>query len=233
MQNLAIINKNQSLSCVKQITAELITILAEQDEGKLITYEGNLNLAKASDGTTIKKLTKVLDDEILTTIIVFLINRLSENFNVGKKFTDEQAFMMAVDLKDIFGYETLEDILLMFRMARTGRIGDGKDFKLDSQVVFHKWIPQYLDLKADFREGEHNRIKSLSFSTVLTIEQVKNSYKRRISLQEREDRRNARINEITEGFDREMLENLITEWQLDESKKPYLRYLTAKRLTIK
>ena len=64
-----------------------------------------------------------------------------------------------MDLFEIFGYETIEDVVLMFKYARQGRIGDGKDFKLDSQTVFHKWVPEYLELKSIERENQHNKQK--------------------------------------------------------------------------
>ena len=226
-------NIDQFLSSVKPVTAELVSIVAQQDFVKLAFYEKQMTLEKAIGGTTLKKLEKTINEENLTILIVFLINRLSSNFNVGRKFTGDQAVMMAIDLIENFGYETLEDILLMFRMVRTGRIGDGKDFKLDSQTVFHKWIPQYLELKIDLRQKLHNREKEMSFENSLTIEDVKKAYaKSKSTPQQKEDEINAEIDKITEGFNREDLENLILIWEKDISKKHIMRHLTKKRLTI-
>jgi hypothetical protein len=229
-----IINKNELSSLVQPTTVELICILMNQDNIELAHYEGQMNLEKAVEGTTLRKLSKVIHEKNLAKTIVFLINRLSSNFNVGKNFTNDQAVTMAFDLIDVFGYETIEDILLMFKLARTGQIGDGKDFKLDSQTVFHKWIPQYLELKAEFREKKHNASKDITFKNNITIEQVHQSYaKIKFSGQKREDAINAKIDEITKGFTREMLENLILEWQQDKKNKKFLRYLTKRRLSIK
>jgi hypothetical protein len=111
------------------------------------------------EGTSLRKLSKGLETSNLVKTLVFLINRLSDNFNVGKKFTDSQAVILAMDLIEVFAYETLEDVLLMFKYARTGKIGNGKVFKLDSQTVFHDWVPQYLELKATERENIHNKQK--------------------------------------------------------------------------
>lgn len=111
------------------------------------------------EGVRLNKLSTLIEKKNVVKAIAYLAARLSENFNVGKKFTPEQSSIMALDLFEILGYETLEDVVLMFKYARQGRIGDGKDFKLDSQTVFHKWIPEYLELKAIERENQHNKQK--------------------------------------------------------------------------
>lgn len=232
MKNDIAITKNYLLSFVQPTTAELVMLLVNQDKIELAQFERQINLQKAIDGTTLRKLSKTLDNKNLTKILVFLITRFSANFNVGKKFNEEQAIIMAMDLIDSFGYETIEDVLLMFKMARTGRIGDGKDFKLDSQTVFHKWIPEYLELKIDYRQQLHNRQKELIKENTLTLADVKKEYNK-LSAQQKENKINERIDEITKGFTREMLENLIVQWQNDDTKTKYLRYLTKKRLTIK
>jgi hypothetical protein len=228
------LNKTDVLRLLKPSTSELVTIIDSDDPVRLGVYEAELTIEKALNGTGLRILGKTIGVSNLTTIIVFLINRLSSNFNVGRKFTPEQAVVMAIDLIDVFGFETLEDVMLLFKMARTGRIGDGRDFKLDSQTVFHKWIPEYLELKVDLREKLHNREKQLIKETDLTIEDVKKAYEKAKSTpQKREDALNAQIDELTEGFNREQLEALIVKWEADLSKKKIIRYLYKKRLTIK
>lgn len=154
-----IIHKNQLQKLTKPITQELMSILSEYDEVKLAIYEKKMTIEKAMEGTSLRLLSKTIDEKNLVKTLVYFINRFSANFNVGKKFTPTQAITMALDLTEIFAYETIEDVMLMLKMARTGQIGDGKDFKLDSQTVFHKWIPEYLELKALKRENLHNRQK--------------------------------------------------------------------------
>jgi hypothetical protein len=226
---------NQMLAIVKPTTASLITFIANNDNTSLAAFEQELTLEKAIEGTSLRKLSNIITDKNLTILNVFLINRLANNFNVSRNFTHEQSYIMALDLIDVFKDETLEDLLLMFRMARSGRIGDGQDYKLDSQTVFHKWMPQYLNLKAELRENNHRKEKEQlkAFTKDLTIEDVKKAYIKKMSAQKIEDARNARIDEITKDFTREDLENLIVEWTKDDVKKKYLRYLTKKRLTIK
>ncbi len=138
---------------------QLINCLASNQSSELVLFESDLTISKAMNGVNLKKLSNQIEKRNVIKAIAYLAARLSENFNVGKKFTDEQSSLMAIDLFEIFGYETLEDVVLMFKYARQGRIGDGKDFKLDSQTVFHKWVPEYLEMKSIERENEHNKKK--------------------------------------------------------------------------
>lgn len=133
--------------------------MAENRTGDLVLLEGDLNVSTAMEGVSISKLSRTIEKKNVVKAIAYLTTRLADNFNVGKKFSVEQASLMAIDLFEVFTYETLEDVLLMFKYARQGRIGDGKDFKLDSQTVFHKWVPEYLELKAIERENQHNKKK--------------------------------------------------------------------------
>jgi hypothetical protein len=119
-------------------------------------FEHELTVEKAMDSVSIGKLTRSIDKINVIKAITYLILRLAEHFNMKGKFTSEQASVLALDLTQIFDYETLEDVVLMFKLARQGRIGDGKDFKLDGQTVLHKWVPEYLELKAIERERQHN-----------------------------------------------------------------------------
>lgn len=143
---------------------QLIKCLASNNTSELIHFESDLTITSAMEGVRLNKLSSLIEKKNVIKAITYLTARLAENFNVGKKFTVNQASIMAVDLFEMFGYETLEDVVLMFKYARQGRIGDGKDFKLDSQTVFHKWIPEYLELKAIERENQHNKQKGLNNS---------------------------------------------------------------------
>lgn len=214
------------------MTQKLINILIEKNEGKLVYFENELSISTAIEGTSLRKLSKLIDQKNTIKAIVFLTTRLSDNFNVGKKFTEEQAIVMAFDLMEVFGYETLEDVVLMFKYARQGKIGDGKDFKLDSQTVFHKWIPDYLNLKAEFRENEHTKAKK----KIDTLENSTSFFDLRKLKKEKSDKLEKvirYIDKITKGISRDELEKIITEWTKDPIKKEYIHLLKEKRLIIK
>jgi hypothetical protein len=136
---------------------KLIKCLAENDAYELIEMEGETSLSMAMEGASIRSLSKILTKKDIVKSISFFIGRFNQNFNASGKFTDIQLATVSMDLYDIFQYESLEDVMLMFKYARQGKIGDGKDFKLDSQTVFHKWVPQYLELKSIERENQHRK----------------------------------------------------------------------------
>ena len=143
----------------KERSALLIRSLATNDFDCFLEMERNTKVAEAMTGSSLQSLTKSLSRKDVIKSISFLINRFNENFNANGKFNDMQIATVSMDLFDIFQFESLEDVMLMFKYARQGKIGDGKDFKLDSQTIFHKWVPEYLELKANERELSHNKKK--------------------------------------------------------------------------
>lgn len=137
---------------------QLIKCLADNNSSDLLMFESELTIRKAMESISLGKLSKTIEKRNVVKAIAYLVLRLSDHFNVKQKFTDEQASMLALDLSETFSYETLEDVVLMFKYARQGKIG-GSEYKLDGQTVMQTWVPQYLELKAEERESMHNRSK--------------------------------------------------------------------------
>lgn len=133
--------------------------MATNDAIGFVELESNLTVSTAMNGTSLMSLSKVLKKKDILKALSFFINRFNDNFNAKGKLNNMQIATMSGDLFEILKYETLEDAMLMFKYARQGKIGDGKDFKLDSQTVFHKWVPALLELKAIEREKEHAQNK--------------------------------------------------------------------------
>lgn len=133
--------------------------MVDNDQFELITFESDLTVSSAMEGMSLKKLSTSIEKINVIKAITYFALRLADNFNVGKNLSETQASLLAMDLYELLPYETLEDIVLLFKYARQGKIGDGKDFKLDSQNVLTKWVPQYLELKAVERENQHNKFK--------------------------------------------------------------------------
>jgi len=136
----------------------LIKCLADNDSTELLMFESELNVKKAMNSTSLSKLSKTIDKKNVVKAITYLILRLSNTLNISKKFNEEQASILALDLTEIFSYETLEDVVLMFKYARQGKFS--KTFeRLDSEVVTRIWVPEYLELKSIERENQHNKSK--------------------------------------------------------------------------
>lgn len=208
--------------------------MAANDDLAVTAFESDLTVEKAMDGITLRKISTIAGTANVLKAVVYLILRLSANFNVGKKFTDEQAAVMAGDLLEVFSYETLEDVAMMFKMARQGRLGDGKDYKLDSQTVFHKWVPEYLEKKAEIRENKHIQMKNeMNSQPEISIDDIK---QRRLDQQNTMEKQRERCREWIEKesryWDRQMLEDTITDWEKKPEFKLFIDILRAKRRQI-
>lgn len=104
-----------------------LTIERSLSDGKLMIYEG-------------KKLDLIR--EIIRVVEFFLKV-------TGKEMEDFQVQILAGDLYEKFKYDTLEDVILMFKMARQGDFG--KVYKLDNFEVMD-WANRYLEKKSEERE---------------------------------------------------------------------------------
>ena len=104
-----------------------LTIERSLSDGKLMIYEG-------------KKLELVR--EIIRVVEFFLKV-------TGKEMEDFQIQILAGDLYEKFKHDTLEDVILMLKMARQGDFG--KVYKLDNFEVMD-WANRYLEKKSEERE---------------------------------------------------------------------------------
>lgn len=123
----------------------------------LVLIESDLTLSAAINGTQIGKLSKI-DKPTTLKVLNGLILRQAEFFNVRANLTDMQSVILANDLMEVFNYETLEDVVLMFKLARQGRFGQVFG-RLDSETIMGGWVPAYLELKAQERENQHRKEK--------------------------------------------------------------------------
>lgn len=67
----------------------------------------------------------------------------------GREMEEFQRLVLAGDLYEQFRTDALEDIALMFKMARTGEFG--KVYRGDYLEIMG-WVPKYLEKKAEQRE---------------------------------------------------------------------------------
>jgi len=207
--------------------------LGSNDEVGLIVFEKNLNLSNAIDGTKLKKLEKEVGEINTITAICYLINRFNANFNVGKSLTQQQAALLASDIVEKYPYETIEDIVLMFKQVRQGIIGDGKDFKLDGQNVLAKWFPEYLDKKYIEVERRNQKANETVKEESNAVELYYAKLRKQKADKEKRILAENHIDEMVKSMDRAMLEDFIQDWSKKEEMKPYLDYLKRKRLIIK
>mgnify|MGYP003434944623 FL=1 len=233
MENKIAISQNQMPNISNQQSIQLMRCLGSNDEVGLIVFEKNLNLSNAIDGTKLKKLEKEVGEINTITAICYLINRFNANFNVGKSLTQQQAALLASDIVEKYPYETIEDIVLMFKQVRQGIIGDGKDFKLDGQNVLAKWFPEYLDKKYIEVERRNQKANETVKEESNAVELYYAKLRKQKSDKEKRIAAENQIDEMVKSMDRAMLEDTILDWSKKEEMKPYLDYLKRKRLIIK
>ena len=169
------------------------------------------------------------------SVVKTLVIRFMDSFGFATKTSDSQIEIITVDTLENFAYDSLEDIIIFFKMCRQGKFGATKK-GIDSNLIFGEWLPMYFDLKSDARERYHQKFKEQEGRTVLSNEQIQKAYEKLTSKktqEEKDQKAKAHIDSLTEKMDRTMLEDTILDWSKKEEMKPYLDYLKRKRLIIK
>ena len=194
--------------------------------------EIGLTVDKNLDKPVIRGLFKNENGQIGFAVVKVLVNRFIDSFGFSTKLSESQLEVLTVDTLEKFSYDSLEDIILFFKLARSGTFGTTKR-GVDSNLIFGEWFPMYMEMKAEAREREYIKNKKTITESTLSIDEVKKSYEKIKPNNSFRDRVLIYIDKITEGINRLELEDLIQAWSKDEQKKPYLRELKAKRQTIK
>lgn len=223
---------NHKLQAIEKTVSTAVNILNGKSNVSVI--EMNLKLSDTLKCYSLKSVFKGEEKETIAFgVVKVLVGRFMESFGFSTKTTDIQLDTITVDTLENFQNDSLEDIILFFKMARTGKLGS-TNRGVDSNLIFGDWFPKYLELKADAREKQYTKEKDSFKNESLSIEDVHRAYKKQMnSGQKYWDKVKERIDEITKGFNRQQLEDLISEWEKDESKKKFMDSLRRKRLDIK
>ena len=224
MPTTSIIQRQQeTLNLAKSIISKTIN---------LGSFELGLTIDKTIDKPVIRTLFKNENSQIGFTLVGILVTRFIDSFGFSTKLSETQLEIITYDTLEKFSYESLEDIVLFFKLARNGSFGTTKR-GVDSNLIFGEWFPMYMELKAQAREQKYISDKKKESENLLSIEEVKKSYEKIKPNNTFRDQVLNYIEKITDGINRQQLEDLIIEWSNDEQKKEYLRELKIKRLTIK
>lgn len=205
---------------------------------QVITQEMTLTIADTLNKPVLKHIFR--DDKMQTgfNVIKLLIARFLDNFGFTNKPTESEIESITVDTLEHFGYESLEDIIIFFKMARSGKFGTAHR-RVDSNFIFGEWFPKYMELKTQQRELILGKQRNQLNETPLTIEEVKQMrYEKETPKRFRDKIQKARdrIDEITATMDRHDLDTLIDYWEnhSDYSDcKPYVYLLKNKRNEFK
>lgn len=192
--------------------------------------EVGLTISKTLSKPNFRTVFKGEAGEIAFSVVKILVSRFIDSFAFSNKLNDIQIEMLTVDTMENFNYESLEDIILFFKMARSGKFGTTKR-GVDSNLIFGEWFPMYLEQKAEIREQNKADEKSKINSKPVTMEDVKKTYSQNEN-KNRLKKIQAHVDRITKMMDRQMLEDTIIDWSKSPKKKPYIDLLKRKRRTI-
>ncbi|MCU7615644.1 hypothetical protein NZ698_00420 [Chryseobacterium sp. PBS4-4] len=147
-------NTSKQLTTSKQAQPTTLMILKQCSDKKKAFNE----IAKIEQSLTVTESLK--NGELLASqgskidIIVEIIKIIEFYLEVtGKKLENYQIRILAGDLYKKFIHDTLEDLILMFQMIRTGDLG--KPHYTDN---FHEKIMSYVPLFFDFKSAERERL---------------------------------------------------------------------------
>lgn len=204
---------------------------------QLAVIEMDLTIDKTFSKPNIRSVFKAENGAIGYSVVNVLVTRFINSFGFSTKLSADQIETLTVDTLENFSYESLEDIIIFFKMARTGKFGSTKK-GVDSNLIYGEWYPAYLNIKAEQRELNYNKEKSqmLNSGGPISLDDVKAAYKKMKqsnSYQNKIDKIKEHVDEITKDFDRQMLEDLIVDWEKDPIRKPYIDILKRKRISIK
>lgn len=197
---------------------------------QLAQLEMTLSLADNLNKPVLREVFKQEHGQLAFSVVRVLVTRFVNSFAFTTKLNDEQLDILTVDTLDYFSNESLEDLLLFFKMARTGKFGIATH-SIDSNTIFGEWIPKYLELKAEAREDLLQKQKNERLQKD-NANAVQHAYQRAKMKADRL-KREQYIENMVQNFDRQMLEDTIISWQKDDEMKGYVPLLKRKRRTIK
>lgn len=136
---------------------DLLQVAESADLIKLAKMERKINLDDAVNGITIRQACQEINEDIIIGTLVALILRTGNFFNISNRISEDQAIQTAFLILDKYPHETIEDFVIMFRNAKSGKYGELYN-RLDGQIIF-QWMQTYLDEKAAYRENQHRAVK--------------------------------------------------------------------------
>jgi hypothetical protein len=191
-----------------------------------------LTIQQTFDKALIKSVFKGEAGQIGFSVVNVLVTRFIDSFGFSTKLNPTQIETLTVDILENFQYETLEDIIIFLKMARTGKFGStGRG--VDSNLILGDWFPKYLDKKAEIREQNYQVEKTEFISNNSAVDLYYKNIQNKKEQKKIFDNMISDIDKMVLNMNRTMLEETILDWSKKDEMKPYLDYLKRKRLIIK
>lgn len=111
---------------------------------ELSKIENTLSVEKCLTHQLMVNIPKDKDTQIKAIFV--LIKRFCTLINVSRNLNEDQMIQLAVDLRERFRCDSLEDVALFLKKAREGAYGDF--YRLDSAVIM-RWVDAYMEEKME------------------------------------------------------------------------------------
>ena len=130
-------------------------------EGQLLKVQNQLSKVQNQitiekclyEGTMLLQIAKMKGENNIVKMLITIIAINQNFFNVGKAMNSQQCQETAFLLYEEYKHETIEDVLMMFKMAKKGMLGDGQVYnRIDGNVILG-WMKEYREKKAIEREN--------------------------------------------------------------------------------
>lgn len=192
----------------------------------------NLSIKNTFDKGIMRSVFKDEAGQIGYSVVNVLVTRFIDSFGFSTKLNPTQIETLTVDILENFQYETLEDIIIFLKMARTGKFGStGRG--VDANLILGDWFPKYLDQKAQIREQNYEKEKKQFSESSNAVELYYAKMRKQKAEKQKRELAEKQIDEMAKGMNRKQLEETISEWTKRPEMKPYLDYLKRKRQIIK
>jgi hypothetical protein len=206
-----------------------------QQKTSIATMEMKLTIKDVISKPTIRSVFRGQQEtQLVFALVKLIVTRFCESFSFATKHTDSQIEAITIDTLENFSYDSLEDIVLFFKQCRQGKFGAVKR-QVDANFIFGEWLPMYFESKSLEREkikiDNQKSFKSQKIDLAIVKKEWEDLKKANQPTMQQQVKQY--VDKITKNFDREMLENTITEWGKCEKRKPFLRIIKAKRKIIK
>lgn len=140
-----------------------LAVVNSNIERDIILHESKLTLEETLAAKNIRHLidTQKASSQSVLMALTYLVMRANKKESIYKEMDDDTCFALAVDLLEVFQYDSVQDVSLMFKLSRMGKlkIDPMSKKKAFYQKVLTDYVPAYFELKTRLREERHEENK--------------------------------------------------------------------------
>lgn len=180
----------------------------------MLEREQEVQLSQTIDCVKIITLIQQLGRKRVIEIIRSALLNAAKVFKYSENLQIYPATILATDLLEKMKYDSLEDVLIMFRMARRGELGNSKG-RLDADVIFGTFLPKY------------NELKALQWEEKARLEKIENQ---KTSIRDDEKRTNnsALVEQLHKKFmERNRIDRSLKSIELVDHHKSFIQMLPS------